>query len=147
MSDELKKGLADALEEKPKLDAAMETMHVRITDFEKTLTAFRFGVIAKVTLEINENFTRELRWAKEQNQWRLLIATIRKDEESVEPLTHAPRSQRLRAVKMLPALVRNFVDSLKEEISQVQQRNDDLARMIAIMKEVQSAGSPEASRK
>lgn len=123
--------LAKAFENRDALHAATDQLNRSLTALERALAELRLGVAASVEMAKS----KRLAFAKDNDVWRLMVVTAVTDAtEEYEPLLNAPRSIRLAAVQLLPALVLAMTESVVEETKRVKQRTDDVERLIERLK-------------
>ena len=106
--------LRRAREGEGKLEAATEKMNRTLQRAEKVFAALRLGVSASVQMDHEDTSIGEwiqvLKFAKDSNEWRLIMASGYGDDSWTEtPLLSASRADRLKALGLLPDLLQNLL--------------------------------------
>ena len=130
---DLKAVVARVPELRERLTQATELLNARLRACETALAELRLGVYAEVDLPYDRpGWTQSLVFAKEGQEWRLLVETGPTDGEvDVVPLVNASRSIRLTATEYLPALTNALLEAALHETEVVTRSAEELQALIA----------------
>jgi hypothetical protein len=136
-ADSLAEALARGREVRPKLAEATDKLNQAIAAAEQAIAALHLGVRAAVSMysgpDHNPWYTN-LVFGKDGKTWRLFIETghpSHPDQEELTPLTNASREHRIRAVELLPDLVRELIVTAEQEIQRVEQKTSEANEFVA----------------
>lgn len=133
---DLAEALARAREVRPKLSEATDKLNKSIAEAEQAIAALQLGVRASVEMysgpDHNPWYTN-LVFGKDGKAWRLFIASGHPShpEEELTLLTNASREYRLRAVELLPELVRELIVTAEMEVERVERKANEVRGFVA----------------
>jgi hypothetical protein len=125
------------------LKAATEKLNGSLKQAEIEIAKLSLGVTAAVEVEryeepkVGDDVVRQLRFGKDNREWKLLWETgLSDDPDSWEttPLLNASREVRMLAVPFLPLLVQKLVETAEEQIGEVKAKADEVEKLVETVK-------------